>query len=310
MPKYHVCRSIQIQESPQKVFETVADFGTWTTWSPWLCAEPEAEVKVTENASSVGSVYSWNGKLVGQGEIEHRKLEPGRLIDEEIRFVKPFKSRSDVAFEMEPVGDGTKLTWHMRGALPWFMFWMKPLMQSFISMDYDRGLKMLKEWIETGQILSKTQIRGVESIGPLRVAGVRRKCRLSEVGPSMQAGCAEAKNKLSENNLPTDGEMISVYHNFNLKSQVFDYTIGFAIPETAISVPSDLSEWSLPAVKALHVDHIGSYDHLGNAWSAANQVARYKKLKQSKVGAFEIYKNDPKETPVVGLLTEIYLPLR
>ena len=102
MPAYHVQRSIQINASPDKVFETVADYGTWTTWSPWLCAEPEAKVTVTDDAASVGSIYSWTGKVVGEGEIEHRKLEPGRLIEDEIRFLRPFKSTSHVDFELEP----------------------------------------------------------------------------------------------------------------------------------------------------------------------------------------------------------------
>ena len=66
----------------------MSDFGTWTSWSPWLCAEPDAKVTVTQDSSSVGSIYAWEGEVVGIGEIEHRHLEPGRLIEEEIRFVK------------------------------------------------------------------------------------------------------------------------------------------------------------------------------------------------------------------------------
>ncbi|MBI2478626.1 MAG: SRPBCC family protein [Planctomycetia bacterium] len=310
MPRYHVQRSIHINARPEQVFDTVADFGTWTTWSPWLCAEPDANVIVSEDASSVGSIYAWKGEIVGQGEIEHRELQPGRLIHEEIRFLKPFKSKSNVSFEMEPAGQGTKLTWHMNGSLPWFMFWMKSMMEVFIGMDYERGLKMLKEWIETGRVLSKTKIRGVESVGPLRVAGVRKKCLLSEIGPSMDAAFAEAKRKLAAHRLPTDGQPISVYHDFDMKAQVLDCTSGFMIPESATTVPSELSHWTLPATKALCVEHVGSYDHLGNAWSAAHQFARYKRRKQSKAGAFEVYKNDPKETAAADLRTEIFLPLK
>ncbi|MBC8352526.1 MAG: SRPBCC family protein [Planctomycetes bacterium] len=310
MPRYHVYRSNQINATPQKVFDTISDFRTWTTWSPWLGAEPDAKVTVTENASSIGSIYSWQGELVGQGEIEHRDLQPGRLIKEEIRFLKPFKSKSEVAFEMELVGDGTKLTWHMRGALPWFLFWMKPQMEVFIGMDYERGLKMLKELLETGQILSETKIRGVEPVGPLRMAGVRKKYSLNDIGPSMAAMLADATEKFSKHNLPTDGEPMSVYHDFDMKSGIFDYTAGFALPESVGSVSEELSCWSLSATKALRVDHIGSYENLGNAWSAANQFARYKKLKQSKAGAFEIYKNNPNDTSPADLRTEISLPLR
>lgn len=172
MPKFHVQRSTIINDTPANVFAKVADFGTWTKWSPWLCAEPDAEVHVSEDSSSVGSVYSWKGEVVGEGEIEHRKLEPGKLIDEEIRFVKPFKSKSDVSFDSEAVDGGTKITWHMKGSMPWFLFWMIPQMEVFIGMDYERGLKMLKESIETGTILSTVNVRGIESVGPLRMAGV------------------------------------------------------------------------------------------------------------------------------------------
>jgi effector-binding domain-containing protein/uncharacterized protein YndB with AHSA1/START domain len=310
VPRYHVQRSIQINATPQKVFDTVADFGTWTKWSPWLCCEPDAKVTVTEDASSVGSTYAWQGEIVGQGEIEHRELQPGRRIDDEIRFAKPFKSKSKVAFEMEPAGQGTKLTWHMDGSLPWFMFWMKSLMEVFIGMDYERGLMMLKDLIETGKVLSQTKIRGVESVGPLRMAGVRRTCALREIGPAMDASFAEAKRKLSQHGLPTDGTAMSVYHTCSLKTQMFDYTSGFVIPASVSSMPAELSSWSLPATKALCVEHVGSYSHLGNAWSAANQFARYKKLKQGKVGAFELYKNAPKDAAAADLRTEIFLPLR
>jgi predicted transcriptional regulator YdeE len=310
MPRFHVQRSTEIQADPQKVYETVADFGTWTTWSPWLCADPDARVDVSQDASSVGAIYAWQGELVGQGEIEHQRLEPGRLIEDEIRFIKPFRSRSQVSFELEPAGDGTRLTWHMRGALPWFLFWMLPQTQVFIGMDYERGLRMLKEWIETGQILSRTSIRGIESVGPLQMAGVRKTCSIHDIGPSMEAALDEAKRNLSAHDLPTDGEVISVYHKFDAKAGVFDYTSGFILPESGNTVPPDLSSWSIPSVRALVVEHIGSYEHLGNGWSAGHQYVRYKKLKQSNNSPFEICRNDPQHTPAAELRCEIYLPLR
>lgn len=310
MPKYHVHRSTTISATPQDVFERVADYGSWTSWSPWLCAEPEAEVTITEDPASVGSVYSWKGEVVGQGEIEHLRLEPGRLIEDEIRFVKPFKSRSHVSFEFEPAANGTRITWHMRGALPWFLFWMTPMMETFIGMDYERGLKMLKEWMETGTVLSRTKIRGIEPVGPLKVAGVRRSCSMSEIEPSMTSAFAEATQKLSYAQIPVDGDPISVYHRFDMKQQIFDYTSGFVIPLSWPSVPEELSSWSIPQMKAFIVQHTGSYANLGNAWSAAHQHTRYKKLKQSKVGTYEIYRNHPAETPPAELRTDIYMPLR
>lgn len=46
------------------------------------------------------------------------------------------------------------------------------MMKTFIGMDYERGLKMLKEWIETGTVLSKTNARGIETVRPMRMAGI------------------------------------------------------------------------------------------------------------------------------------------
>jgi effector-binding domain-containing protein len=313
MPGFHVQRSIVINDTPENVFDKVADFGTWPTWSPWLCAEPDAQVTIPDDASSVGAVYSWKGEIVGQGEMEHIRLQRAERIENEIRFTKPFKSRSRVWFDLEPSGDGTKITWHMQGSLPWFLFWMFWMlwkMEVFIGMDYERGLKMLKEWIETGKILSDTKIHGVESVGPLKMAGIRKRCSIREIGSSMKQAFEEAEAAFCQHGLPTGGAGITVYHYFDMKAGTFEYTSGWIIPDSADVATAELSSWSIPVSRALRIDHVGSYDNVGNAWSAAQQYLRYKKLKQSKVGTFEIYRNDPDETAPADLENEIYLPLR
>jgi effector-binding domain-containing protein len=198
----------------------------------------------------------------------------------------------------------------MHGSLPWFMFWMTPMMETFIGMDYSRGLRMLKEWIETGKIQSQTTIKGVVPVGQLTMLGVRDKCSVADVGTSMEAAFKKATQLFEQHKLPTDGGMISAYTCFNMKAGTFDYVSGYLVPDSTVVPSPQLSRWSLPAGRAFCVEHIGSYDHLGNAWSAANQIARYQKLKQSKIGTFELYKTTPPDTPAAELRTEIYLPLR
>jgi effector-binding domain-containing protein len=310
MPRFYVQRSIQIAASPDQVFDRVVNFNTWTTWSPWLIAEPNAQVTVTDNANDVGAVSAWKGEVVGAGEIEHQRVERPKKIEDEIRFVKPFRSKSNVVFELQQIDSGTHLTWHMHGSLPWFLFWMRPMMETFIGMDYDRGLRMLKEWIETGFIKSRTNVKGVVPTGPLTMLGVSDKCRVADVGESMEAAFKKATQLFQQNNLPTGGGMISVYSCFDMKAGIFSYISGYVVPESTPCPSDELTKWSLPAGKSFCAEHIGSYHHLGNAWSAANQIARYKKLKQSRVGTFELYRTTPPDTPDAELLTEIYLPLR
>ena len=152
MAKYSVAKKVLINADPQTVYDRVADYGTWTTWSPWLCAEPDAEVTVSDDPRSVGSRYAWSGDIVGAGELEHEVLEPGKSIRDEIRFLRPMKSVSKVGFDFVAKDGGTEVTWNMAGTLPWFMFWMKSQMAGYISADYDRGLSMLKVRVETGEV--------------------------------------------------------------------------------------------------------------------------------------------------------------
>jgi predicted transcriptional regulator YdeE len=310
MPAYEIYRTIEVQCTPEEAYNTVADYRTWTTWSPWLIADPQATVTTSPQANSVGSTYAWDGKVVGAGELVHQVLVPGKRIADELRFHRPFKSICRTAFEFAPSPTGTRITWDMQGSLPWFLFWMVPTMKTFIAMDYQRGLTMLRDLIETKQIPSRCVVHGKKPVGPIRMAGIADRCSVFNVGSSMENAFNRARAEFERLGLPTDGEMISVYTKFRMASGEFDYISGWAIPATLTLPTSALKTWTLPASSAFQVDHIGSYSHLGNAWSVANQLVRKQKLKQTRGGTFEIYRTTPPETPENELLTEIYLPLR
>ncbi len=310
MPRFHVEKSVEIAAPPEEVYEKVVDYATWTTWSPWLCAEPTAQVTVSEDSNSVGSIYQWSGEVVGAGEIEHLSLDPNVRIQDEIRFLKPFESKSSVVFDFENSGLGTKVTWHMDGSLPWFLFWMTGMMKGLIGMDYDRGLKMLKEWIETGSINSQTNVLGVQQVGPIHMAGLRRSSSLKDIGSTMQGAIGQMNKLYGRDHLPADQQLMAAYHKFHIGKQTCDFTVGTILPSADVEVPAELEKWSCPQTQAFCVEHIGDYNHLGNAWSAANQHVRYKKLKPRSCSAFEIYENNPDETPIEQLRTKIYLPLK
>ena len=306
MPAYQVKRSIVINADPETVFDAVADFTTWSKWSPWLCIDKAAAVTVTDDPRSVGSVYKWSGELVGEGEIEHVELSPPTSISNEPRFVKPFTSRSHVSFLCEPQTGGTRLTWQMDGRLPWFMFFMKGMMQTFIGMDYERGLRMVREYIETGTVLSKTEIIGTTAMEGREVMGVRASAPTDDVGPVMRNAFDVANAVFFTK---SEREMISAYHPCDLRLGRFEFTVGYAVSQ-GDQVPTQLSRCYIPAGRFLHIRHTGSHDNLGNAWSSAHQYARYKKLRLAKRDSFETYGNSPETTAAEELVTDIYIPLR
>ena len=49
-------------------------------------------------------------------------LEAPTRIDYDLTFLKPWKSKSTVAFVLSAAGSNTRVTWRMKGALPVFLF--------------------------------------------------------------------------------------------------------------------------------------------------------------------------------------------
>jgi hypothetical protein len=150
MPKTHVSRSIEIASSPEEVFAYLEDFKKWPQWSPWLILEPDCTLDFSDD----GSTYTWEGNLIGSGEIERSTLHSPVSMTCELRTAKPWKSNSTVGFSVKKSENGSLVSWTMDGSVPLPLFWMKPMIQGLVGMDYVRGLHMLKDLCETGKVPS------------------------------------------------------------------------------------------------------------------------------------------------------------
>ncbi|TWT70183.1 SRPBCC family protein [Crateriforma conspicua] len=310
MPAFHIQRTHRIAASAEQVFDAIADFRTWTTWSPWLKIDPDPTVTISTDPSSVGSTYDWQGDLVGQGGMKHRWLDRPRKIEIDLHFIKPFKSQSEVRFDIRSVGDETEVTWHMIGKLPWFLFWMKSSMEMFVGMDYERGLQMLAEYVKTGTVTSKLDVQGAQSLDRLRVLGIRESCSMDDIGPVMEKVFEKVHQRIAASGVNVPGNMISVYHpTCDLKTRYFDFTCGIETTDTDVTVDG-LDELTVDAGRYLKVRHTGRYQHLGNAWSGAAQYCQYKKLKMAKEPGLEFYPNSPQDTDPADLITDVYMAIK
>ena len=309
MPSYHVERSITINANSAKVLPAIEDFREWPRWSPWLCMEPSAKLDYAGTPGTVGHGYDWDGELVGEGHMEIASLSPGKL-HMDLAFVRPFKSKAKVLIEIKSQGeDQTEVTWHMDGSMPFFLFFMIGMMKTMIGMDYTRGLKMLKECVETGKVKSKTEIVGVVDSAPIHYFGVEARCEIDDIGASMQTTMPQAFQAATDNQLEMAGPPGALYHEFDPKTNSCHYTT-FMQTKTLATVDG-FNSGTIESCKALKVIHTGSYDHLGNAWGAAMSMQRHKKMKQSNSQCpFELYLNDPRETPEEELVTEIFIPVQ
>ena len=204
----------------------------------------------------------------------------------------------------------TLVRWEMQGALPFFMFWMKSMMVSLMSMDFDRGLRMLKELVETGDVASQTVVNGIVESQPYHIIGKSGQSTLADIGPSMDETIKQVHQSLADAGIATDGQWLSVYDDMDLKTQTLSYTSGMLVDE-GTATPPGLIARSLPGCSAMHVTHTGRYEHLGNAWSAAYQNLRAGKRKANKkLPGVELYANSPENTPPEALVTQLYVPVK
>lgn len=310
MPAFNVERSIEIDAPASDVRNTVADFNTWPTWSPWLLMEPGASVTYQGKPGELGHGYDWEGEKVGAGGMILTALDANRM-ESDLTFLKPWKSKADIAFDFESIADNkTRVKWHMDSSLPFFMFFMVGKMKAFISADYDRGLRMLKDHIELGSIASKTTVEGVVEMPSSLYAGKMHQSSMTDIAESMESAFPEVYNAVQSAGAQISGQPFSLYNKMDMVNEACTYTA--AIPlAAAAELGSGITVTQRPACKALKVVHVGTYRHLGNAWSTGMSDMRHLKLKTDKSNPpFEVYINDPETTPEADLITEIYMPVR
>jgi hypothetical protein len=150
LPKtYHVERSIVVNAPDSVVYNNISDFNKFLKWNPWSKMEPSAKVDISGPASQPGHLYKWEGKETGTGQMKIKNVEPSKLVDIELTFLKPFESTADTKFQLEPNAQGTKVTWIMQGNNKSVIEkWMGLSMDSMIGKDFEDGLQNLKTFSE------------------------------------------------------------------------------------------------------------------------------------------------------------------
>ncbi|MDF1739114.1 MAG: SRPBCC family protein [Verrucomicrobiales bacterium] len=306
MPDFQVHKSIVIDASVSQVFETIRNFKTWPTWSPWLIADPDASVMF--DADEKG--YSWNGPVAGSGGMRIEAVQENEKISYDLTFLKPWKSTAKFQFEFRDAGGGTEVNWKMQSSLPFFMFLMKDMMVAMIGMDYTRGLAMLKDLVETGSVPSALSF-GEDQFRERLFVGLQRSCSTNEISGSMKDDFARLNEWVATSKVLPTGAPFAIYHKWDFVKERTDYTIGYPVAAPVETLPEGFINGVAPGMKTYAVKHTGPYRHLGNAWAAGIMRGRSGVFKQNKKAApLEIYETNPEEVPENETITTVHIPMR
>lgn len=301
----NLVKRITIDAPIEKVFSTLNDMKTWEHWSPWLITDPQTAVIASDKE------YSWEGNRVGSGHMEIVKEVPNEYVYYDLTFLKPWKSTAKIKFTTEENSSGTEVAWYMDSSLPWFMFWMKKMMVAMIGNDYERGLKLLKDYVEEGKVNSKLNWIGEMEYPGCKYIGIKRTTTIDAMPTTMQKDfenlIAFAKS-ISDSSIERS---FSQYHKFDFVQKMASFTSGIPIKSVPANLPDDAFIGKMPRTKIYRLEHVGRYDHLGNAWSTMYMMHRNKEFKLRKgIDPFETYGNSPKDTHPNDLISYINFAIK
>lgn len=256
------------------------------------------------------SGYAWEGKVVGSGRIQVVSEKMGEALDYDLNFISPWKARNEVQFRLAVEEGGTRVTWWMQGSLPFFLFWMKGMMKSFLAMDFRRGLGMMKDGLELGTVPSRLAFPGVTFMPACPYLGVRQTCGLADISDSMKLAMEQLEKARNELSLEPLAPCFALYHRMASVRQEVDYTLAIPVMQVPKSLPVGVRAGIRPAADVYRVRHTGAYRHLGNAWAAGMMHQRARVFRKAPGVAFELYENDPSRTPEAEWVTTVCFPAR
>jgi predicted transcriptional regulator YdeE len=306
--KFFIQKAIIVDQPLEKVRPLISDFNQWKSWSPWAVIEPNHTRNIWGKVGTVGHTLTWSGEIIGAGTITI-SAEKFAQISYNLEFQKPQKSKSTSEFLFERVGKNkTEITWNMTGNMPWFLFWMIPMIKFLIGMDYDRGLKMLKSVAETGTVKAKTTHEGIVDFVGFEYVGIKKTSHADDMATEMPQVFGQLVTDLdSKNNLSK--HWISIYPKVNMRKGLFTYVAAASTENATKILKNNHITGSIKSGRMLKITHNGSYKFLGNAWTMGMMIMRSQKLKKS-APPFEYYHNNPQDTPEDDLITDIYFPVK
>lgn len=306
MPAYHVKRTITVEKSADDILNFLSDFRSWPTWSPWLIMEPDCDVQYHGTQGQKGAGYHWIGDMVGEGKMTLRE-KTAESLDVALEFIKPFKSLATATFVVKPQGNSSEVTWLLDAKLPFFLFFLKNMLQQSLGMDYERGLKMLKSLLETGEVPSELRLIGKKQKPAQHYIALEGQATIPELATLIPSDYEKLWHYAQENNIEPSGAPFTLYYEMDMATTMNQVRNCFPVA-SPVDVKAPFICDRIEAGNAYVVEHKGAYPFIGNAWSFAMFAARHfkVKLKKKPVG-YEHYISDPKEVAEKDLITEIVL---
>ena len=143
--KYNVERSVEISAPSYVVYGKVSNLQTWPDWATWWEEDSTIVTEYSGSESGINSKMSWIGED-GEGSLEIIEVSFADSLNTVLLFDGMPTAYGYWRFEQ--LDKTTKVTWGMKGEIPFFMSFMTLFMDEALGGDFEEGLQGLKEYCE------------------------------------------------------------------------------------------------------------------------------------------------------------------
>lgn len=150
---YVIERTVVINKPRDTVYQYLKSLKNQDNFSNWANMDPEMKKEYGGTDGTIGFIARWQSdkREVGMGEQEIKKLQDGKRIDLEIRFIKPYESAMNSYFTTDDFqGTATRVKWNINGKFDYPMNLTKLFMNmdKVLGADLQTGLDNLKTILE------------------------------------------------------------------------------------------------------------------------------------------------------------------
>lgn len=147
--EFYAARSLKIAAPAARLHSLINDLKKMNTWNPYALRDCGGKADYSGPEAGPGAQFHFAGKS-GTGSITVTDSTPS-VVGMRLHMTKPFAGDNRVEFTLKPAGDGTEVTWAMKGAasLPGKIFSLFIDCEKMMARDFDEGLANLKAIAET-----------------------------------------------------------------------------------------------------------------------------------------------------------------
>lgn len=112
---FRVERSLVIAAPPEVIYPHIDNLRAMNVWSPWAQMDPKMTMRYDGPASGVGARSEWQSPQMGDGRMSIVAATAPRDVELKLELLGPMGATNRVRFHLEPVPQGTEVTWSMDG---------------------------------------------------------------------------------------------------------------------------------------------------------------------------------------------------